>query len=82
MAVVLQHTSPMMQGNDIKALQAALNGRGYDCGTADGKVGERTMAGVAAFVAAHSGLIDVPAMPDTATLTVAVGDQTYSIEMG
>ena len=81
MAVVLQHTSPMMQGNDIKALQAALNGLGYDCGTADGKVGKRTMAGVEAFVAAHGGLVGTPALPDTATLTVTVGDQTYSVKL-
>lgn len=82
MATIIQHTSPMMQGDNIKALQAALNGLGYDCGTADGKAGTKTMAGIKAFVEAHSGLIDVPALPDTATLTVAVGDQTYSIEMG
>lgn len=81
MAVVLQHTSPMMQGNNIKALQAALNGLGYDCGTADGKVGKRTMAGVEAFVAAHGGLVGTPALPDTATLTVTVGDQTYSVKL-
>ena len=81
MAVVLQHTSPMMQGNDIKALQAALNGLGYDCGTADGKVGKRTMAGVEAFVAAHSGSVGTPVLPDTATLTISVGDQTYSVKL-
>lgn len=81
MAVVLQHTSPMMQGNDIKALQAALNGLGYDCGTADGKVGKRTMAGVEAFVAAHGGLVGTPTMPDAATLTISVGDQTYSVKL-
>mgnify|MGYP000800174549 CR=1 FL=1 len=81
MAVVLQHTSPMMQGNDIKALQAALNGLGYDCGTADGKAGTKTMAGIKAFVEAHSGLIDVPALPDTATLTITVGGHAYSIKM-
>ena len=81
MAVVLQHTSPMMQGNDIKALQAALNGLGYDCGTADGKVGKRTMAGVEAFVAAHSGSVSTSVLPDTATLTISVGDQTYSVKL-
>ena len=81
MATIIQHTSPMMQGNNIKALQAALNGLGYDCGTADGKVGKRTMAGVEAFVAAHGGLVGTPALPDTATLTVTVGDQTYSVKL-
>lgn len=81
MATIIQHTSPMMQGNDIKALQAALNGLGYDCGTADGKAGTKTMAGIKAFVEAHSGLIDVPALPDTATLTITVGGHAYSIKM-
>ena len=82
MATIIQHTSPMMQGNNIKALQAALNGLGYDCGTADGKAGAKTMAGIAAFAAAHGGLVGAPALPDTATLTITVGDQTYSVEMG
>ena len=82
MAVILQHTSPMMQGDNIKALQKALNGLGYDCGSADGKAGAKTMAGIAAFVAAHGGLVGAPALPDAATLTITVGDQTYSVEMG
>ncbi len=81
MAVILQHTSPMMQGDNIKALQKALNGLGYDCGSVDGKAGAKTMAGIAAFVAAHGGGVGTPVLPDIATLTVTVGDQTYSIEM-
>ena len=81
MAVVLQHTSPMMQGNDIKALQAALNGLGYDCGTADGKVGERTMAGIAAFAAAHGGSGSASALPDTVKLLIKVGDKVYGTSL-
>ena len=81
MATIIQHTSPMMQGNNIKALQAALNGLGYDCGSADGKAGAKTMAGIAAFVAAHGG-VGTPVMPDTATLSITVGDQTYSVKLG
>lgn len=81
MATIIQHTSPMMQGDTIKALQKALNGLGYDCGAADGKAGAKTMAGIAAFVAAHSGLVGAPILPDTATLTITVGDQTYSVNL-
>ena len=81
MAVILQHTSPMMQGNDIKALQAALNGLGYDCGTADGKVGERTMAGIAAFSAAHGGSCSASALSDTVKLLIKVGDKVYGTSL-
>jgi len=81
MATIIQHTSPMMQGNDIKALQAALNGLGYDCGTADGKVGERTMAGIAAFAAAHGGSGSASALPDTVKLLIKVGDKVYGTSL-
>jgi len=37
----------------IKALQAQLNGMGYNCGTADGKYGDKTVAGVKAFQKAY-----------------------------
>ncbi len=81
MAVVLQHTSPMMQSDNIKSLQAALNELGYNCGAADGKVGERTMAGIAAFVAAHGGTNCSPALPDTVRLLIKVGDKEYGASL-
>lgn len=50
---VIMLTSPYMRGEDIAALQSALNGLGYDCGKADGIAGANTMAGIRAFVEAH-----------------------------
>ena len=81
MSVVLQHTSPMMQGDNIRALQAALNGLGYDCGTADGRVGERTMAGIEAFVAAHGSSSNAPVLPDTVKLLIKIGDKVYGTSL-
>ena len=81
MAVVLQHTSPMMQGDNIKALQAALNGLGYDCGAIDGKVGERTMAGIAAFVEAHGRTDYPPELPDAVKLLIKIGDKEYGVSL-
>ena len=52
-AVVLKITSPLMRGDEIKALQAALNGLGYDCGVVDGIAGNNTLKGVRAFIQAH-----------------------------
>lgn len=52
-ATVLAITKPLMRGEEIAFLQKALNGMGYPCGTADGICGEKTMAGVRAFAAAH-----------------------------
>lgn len=38
-----------MKGDDVKALQEALNALGYACGTADGEFGRNTKKGVKAF---------------------------------
>ncbi len=51
--VVLKLTSPMIQGEMIRNLQKGLNALGYYCGSADGKCGKRTLAGVRKFVEAH-----------------------------
>lgn len=53
-ATVLQITSPLMRGSNIQALQSALNGLGYPCGTADGVCGNNTMNGIKAFIKAHA----------------------------
>lgn len=50
---VITLESPYMRGDDIKALQSALNSLGYDCGKADGIAGSNTMEGIRAFVEAH-----------------------------
>lgn len=39
--------------SQIKKLQSQLNTMGFDCGTADGKYGDKTVAGVKAFQKAH-----------------------------
>lgn len=51
--VILSITQPMIQGEAIKNLQAALNSLGYYCGSVDGKCGKLTMGGIAEFVEAH-----------------------------
>ena len=40
--------------SQIKKLQSQLNTMGFDCGTADGKYGDKTVAGVKAFQKAHN----------------------------
>ncbi|NCB30713.1 MAG: hypothetical protein EOM66_04820 [Clostridia bacterium] len=50
---VLRITSPLMRGGPIKDLQDALNAMGYDCGEADGICGEKTRAGILAFIERH-----------------------------
>jgi hypothetical protein len=52
-ATVLKLTSPLTRGDGVKRLQEALNALGYDCGTADGVCGNKTMSGIRAFVRAH-----------------------------
>lgn len=78
-AKVVALTSPMMRGEDIRALQTALNLLGYDCGKADGIAGEKTLAGIQAFGAAHAPEITPqPApLPDTIDAAVTVGGRTY-----
>ena len=50
---VFRLTSPMMHGENVKLMQAALNACGYDCGKADGICGKATMTAVKAFATAH-----------------------------
>lgn len=47
-------TSPMMRGNDIRALQTALNALGYDAGDVDGIAGKTTIAAVRIFCKTHN----------------------------
>ena len=50
---VFRLTSPMMHGENVKAMQTALNACGYECGKADGICGKATMTAVKAFATAH-----------------------------
>lgn len=52
-AVVLKVTSPMMKSGEVKAIQEVMNALGYDCGKADGVLGNNTAKGIRAFVSAH-----------------------------
>lgn len=51
---VFRLTSPMMRGENVKLMQAALNACGYDCGKVDGICGKATMTAVKAFATAHT----------------------------
>lgn len=51
--IVFRLTSPMMRGDNVKAMQTALNACGYGCGKADGICGKATMAAIRAFATAH-----------------------------
>lgn len=51
---IFRLTSPMMHGENVKLMQAALNACGYDCGKADGICGKATMTAVKAFATAHT----------------------------
>lgn len=45
----LMLADPMMRGDDVRALQTALEARGFDLGTVDGIYGPKTEAAVIAF---------------------------------
>mgnify|MGYP000106789646 FL=1 len=49
---LLKVTSPLMYGEDIKAVQNKLNSLGYNCGTADGYYGNATKNAVISFQSA------------------------------
>ena len=49
---ILKVTSPLMQGDDVKAVQNKLNSLGYNCGTADGYYGNATKSAVISFQSA------------------------------
>ena len=46
---ILKVTSPLMQGDDVKAVQNKLNSLGFNCGTADGYYGNDTKNAVISF---------------------------------
>lgn len=72
-AKVLKITSPLMRGDDIKALQVALNALGYNSGTADGICGNDTMGAIDRFCKAHT-----TALPDKLAVTVTTGGSKYT----
>lgn len=72
----IELTSPMMRGDDIRALQTALNALGYDAGDEDGIAGKNTIAAVKAFCQAHS-MAPAAELPELLQVSVSVGGKIY-----
>ena len=62
---ILKVTSPLMYGEDIKAVQNKLNSLGYNCGTADGYYGNATRTAVISFQSAKGLTADGEVGPAT-----------------
>ena len=62
---ILKVTSPLMQGDDVKAVQNKLNSLGYNCGTADGYYGNATRTAVISFQSAKGLTADGEVGPAT-----------------
>ena len=62
---ILKVTSPLMYGEDIKAVQNKLNSLGYNCGTADGYYGNATKSAVISFQSAKGLTADGEVGPTT-----------------
>ena len=70
---VLQHRSPMQQGEDVRGWQFFLLGQGFEPGPIDGKFGALSTKGTKGFQAAHGLTIDGKAGPDTFRVAVEAG---------
>ena len=62
---ILKVTSPLMYGEDVRAVQNKLNSLGYNAGTADGYYGEGTRTAVINFQTARGLDIDGEVGPNT-----------------
>ena len=62
---ILKVTSPLMYGDDVKAVQNKLNSLGYNCGTADGYYGNATRSAVISFQSAKGLTVDGEVGPAT-----------------
>ena len=63
--VTLRQLEQGMKGDDVKALQILLKGRGYDCGSVDGSFGPKTKAAVKNFQKAVGIAVDGSAGKNT-----------------
>lgn len=72
----IELTSPMMRGDDIKALQTALNSLGYDAGDADGIAGKNTIAAIQRFAGDYANAGETE-LPDVLQATVSVDGKIY-----
>lgn len=79
MPKVITLKNPIVYDPDILLLQNALNALGYDCGTADGKAGTKTINGIEAFCTAHlpGGSCDIP----DPKVQVLVGEKAYQMKL-
>lgn len=74
---IITKTNPLMKGEDIKALQTALNALGYDCGAADGIAGDKTIKAVQQFADKHT----TKKLPDSVTVTAVINGKEYAGEI-
>ena len=72
----IELTSPMMRGDDIKALQTALNALGYDAGDADGIAGKNTIAAIQRFAGDYANAGEKE-LPEVLQATVSVDGKIY-----
>jgi len=70
---IITLTTPMTRGDDIKALQVALNLLGYNAGDEDGIAGSNTIAAIKAFAANHA----EAELPDGIQATISVNGKIY-----
>lgn len=73
---IIELTSPMMRGDDIKALQTALNALGYDAGDADGIAGKNTIAAIRRFAGDYANAGGTE-LPEALQATVSVDGKIY-----
>lgn len=73
---IIELTSPMMRGDDIKALQTALNALGYDAGDADGIAGKNTIAAIQRFAGDYANAGETE-LPEVLQATVSVDGKIY-----
>lgn len=68
----MRHMSKGHKGEDVKALQILLNGRGYNCGTPDGIFGSKTDSAVRKYQKAKKLTVDGIAGPATMSALMGV----------
>ena len=73
---IITLTTPMMRGDDIKALQTALNALGYDAGDADGIAGKNTIAAIRRFAGDYTNAGETE-LPELLQATVSVDGKIY-----
>ena len=72
----IELTTPMMRGDDIKALQTALNALGYNAGDPDGIAGKNTIAAIQRFTGDYANAGETE-LPNVLQATVSVDGKIY-----